>query len=206
MGQKRKKSADKEEGRADQQAIERYRAKQTRQKRQRIVLVVAIILITGVLITYSFLASQPPYPARTPSEGSIPVPTIGSSDSIPASAHFHSHLDIFLDGKAIPVPEDLGHLPSRLYALHAHDTLGIIHMEYSSVRTYTLAEVFEVWGWPLDSNQIFDKTGAVTLYVNGAQIPFDSGTHINQHDEIVLVYGAPPPSIPSTYDFASHGA
>jgi hypothetical protein len=56
-----------------------------------------------------------------------------------AAEHFHAHLDIFVDGKPVAVPADIGFSfapdgkPAGISALHTHDESGIIHIEARSL-------------------------------------------------------------------------
>jgi hypothetical protein len=62
-------------------------------------------------------------------------------------AHIHQHLDIYVDGRKVPVPALIGIDPAAGFApLHVHDTSGVIHVESPTVRSYTLGEFFAVWG------------------------------------------------------------
>ncbi len=180
--------------------IKKYHSKKRR--RQRIIIAAGIVII--VIVVAYFALSQPlTFPLRTPA--SLPdVPQLTSEQTL--ALHIHLHLDIYINGTHVLIPNNLGHLSSGiLYAIHTHDfdPAGIIHVESPTVRDYTLAEIFEVWGWPLDGNHVFDKTGPVTLYVNNGVTPtqFDANYILHSHDEIVLVYGNPPSDIPSSYSF-----
>lgn len=156
------------------------------------------------MVAYVLLSQPPSYPAQTPSSLND-VPTISSTTNL--AEHIHVHLDIYINGTQYIIPGNVGHLSddTLLYALHTHtnEPSGIIHIESPSVQTFTLSQLFEVYGWPLDSNHIFDKVGPVTLYVNNGITPktFDVNYGMQAHDEIVLVYGNPPVSIPSSFTF-----
>jgi hypothetical protein len=125
--------------------------------------------------------------------------------------HIHAHLDIFINGEAYPIPSNIGIIPNQcIYWLHTHDDTGVIHIESPENRTFTLGEFFDIWGENLSNSQIFDNAvgegnnNIFNVYVNGKQV--DAGTDfrqvpINTHDEIALVYGKPPDSIPSSYKF-----
>jgi hypothetical protein len=61
--------------------------------------------------------------------------------------HLHQHLDLYVDGRQVPVPAGIGIDPAVRFApLHTHDTSGVIHLESPTVRTYTLGQFFAVWG------------------------------------------------------------
>ncbi len=173
--------------------------KSKRARNEKIALVAAALIII-VLIVYALDAKVPGYPARTPTS----LTDVPLSPVAPAY-HIHVHLDVFVNGSHITVPDNLGHLTDgSLYAIHTHDTSGIIHLEAPAQQSFTLGQIFEVWGWPLDSNHIFDQTGPVTLYVDNGNTPhlFDANYVLQPHDEIVLVIGGAPSSgIPSSFTF-----
>ena len=125
--------------------------------------------------------------------------------------HVHAHLDIFINGKAYTIPSNIGIIPNQcIYWLHTHDDTGVIHIESPKERTFTLGELFDIWGEKLSNSRIFDNTigegsnSTLNAYVNGMQV--EAGTDIrhipiNAHDEIAIIYGKPPDSIPSSYKF-----
>jgi len=53
-------------------------------------------------------------------------------------------------------------------------------------------------------NYIASPSQPLNVYVNGTKVP--SGTNyrdikLHSHDEIAIIYGTPPPNIPSSYSF-----
>jgi hypothetical protein len=161
--------------------------------------------------------------AATPLQSLLQAYSSGSSTNAPVindiscdtmehfMMHIHAHLDIFINGEAYPIPSNIGIIPNQcIYWLHTHDDTGVIHIESPENRTFTLGEFFDIWGENLSNSQIFDNTvgegdnNTLNVYVNGKQV--DTGTDfrkipINAHDEIALIYGKPPDSIPSSYRF-----
>ena len=70
-----------------------------------------------------------------------------------AAEHFHAHLDVFVDGKPVAVPADIGFSfsstgqPNGISALHTHDESGIVHFEAPVAGdTYTLGQLLTEWG------------------------------------------------------------
>lgn len=128
--------------------------------------------------------------------------------------HYHAHLDVFVDGKPITVPAEIGFSfsaggqPNGISALHTHDTTGIIHIEAPTPgRSYTLGQVLREWG-VLDGK---DNTGAPhggtggwSAYVNGAKRDGAvTDVVLKAHDEVVLSFGAAPSPLPGTYTFSA---
>ena len=125
--------------------------------------------------------------------------------------HIHAHLDIFINGEAYLIPSNIGIIPNQcIYWLHTHDDTGVIHIESPEERIFTLGEFFDIWGEELSNSRIFDNTvgesidNSLDIYVNGQQVI--DGTDfrqvpINEYDEIAIIYGKPPDSVPSNYNF-----
>ncbi len=121
--------------------------------------------------------------------------------------HYHAHLDIVLDGRAVPVPAGLGisvtdaadnipgsHTPGRpgIAALHTHDTSGVLHVESPTNPQFTLGQLFTEWDVGLGPGQTGsyrDQPGTgVQVYVNGR--PFTANPTrlvLQPHQEIAVV-------------------
>ncbi len=81
--------------------------------------------------------------------------------------HIHPKLDVKVDGKTIPVPEKIG-INKPLYKdhsldkygmqgmapLHTHDNSGVIHVESTVNRDYTLDEFLKIWGIDLNDKSV----------------------------------------------------
>jgi hypothetical protein len=130
-----------------------------------------------------------------------------------AAEHFHAHLDVFVDGKPVTVPADIGvsfnaaGKPDGISALHTHDEPGIIHVEAPVVGdTYTLGQFLTEWG-------ILDGTGTPpgsphsgtvdwSVAVNGQKRDGSiSSVVLKAHDEVVLFHGAVPSPLPTEFNF-----
>jgi hypothetical protein len=125
--------------------------------------------------------------------------------------HVHAHLDIIVNGTAYPIPSDVGRIPGQcIYWAHTHDDSGIIHIESPENRNFTLGEFFDIWGKAFNNSQIFDNivsegdNSTLNVFVNGKKVSAESNYRnaiINAHDEITIVYGTLPESIPPAYEF-----
>ena len=121
-------------------------------------------------------------------------------------SHIHMHLDIFINGEELVVPSNIGIIPDNcIYWMHTHDDTGVIHIESPEDRNFAIGEFFDIWGETFSNNQIFDNNNnTLNVYVNGKKV--DSKTDYRriplvEHDEIAIIYGKPPDSIPSSYKF-----
>jgi hypothetical protein len=121
--------------------------------------------------------------------------------------HYHSHLDIFADGKKVTVPALIGINPGANYLteLHTHDTRGVIHVESPKENDeFSLGQFMAEWGVFLDSHCVGGYCNGLKWYVNGKQQTGNPENLIlKPHQEVAVVVGKPPKSIPSSYKFAS---
>jgi hypothetical protein len=125
--------------------------------------------------------------------------------------HTHQHLDLYLNGKHVAVPANvgIGSDPRYYSPLHTHDRTGILHVESPSNTTYMLGEFFGVWGVRLTPTCIgaYCASGDRTLqtFVDGKRFTADPAKiPLRKHEEIVIAYGTRaqlPEPVPSSYSF-----
>jgi hypothetical protein len=89
------------------------------------------------------------------------------------AVHIHQHLELYVDGRKVPVPAGIGINPAVGFApLHTHDASGVIDVESPTVRTYTLGQFFAVWGVRFTPSCLGGYCAAgdrrLRVYVNGA--------------------------------------
>jgi hypothetical protein len=170
-----------------------------------------VIIFVGLVIACIIAISPISLSFASSSSSSLTIGGITCDKAEHFVTHIHAHLDIFINGKKFAVPSNIGIIPDNcIYWLHTHDDTGVIHIESPDDRTFTLGQFFQIWGETLNNSQIFDNliddnsNNTLNVYVNGKKV--DSKTDykqipLNEHDEIVIVYGKPPSSIPSNYEF-----
>jgi hypothetical protein len=118
--------------------------------------------------------------------------------------HIHAHLDLYVKGRRIQVPADIGIDVRQQFIteLHTHDTTGVIHIESPVVTTFSLGQLFGEWGVKLTSRCVGPYCGAVHWWVNGKAKHGDPAAHVlRAHEEIVVAEGAAPFVVPKTYAF-----
>jgi hypothetical protein len=125
--------------------------------------------------------------------------------------HIHQHLEIFVNGKPVEVPGEIGISQDQTFIspLHTHDTSGIVHVEAPAQRDFTLGEFFDVWGVQLTPTCIGgycnEGDAKLVVYVNGHEVNGDPGLILlRSHDEIVITFGTHaqlPSPIPSSFKF-----
>ena len=142
---------------------------------------------------YQFLAD------RLPSLGLTTLPQEA------VNTHYHSHLDIFVDGKKVSVPALIGINVGAQYItqLHTHDTRGVIHIESpKSNDQFSLGQFVAEWGVFLNGRCIGSYCNGLKWYVNGKRQTGNPQRYtLKSHDEIAIVLGKPPAKIPSEYRF-----
>ncbi|MDE1829021.1 MAG: hypothetical protein KGI25_01735 [Thaumarchaeota archaeon] len=129
-----------------------------------------------------------------------------SIDGIPCETqeystfHIHAHLDTFVNGQHVTVPQYVGIEDNKcLYWLHTHDNSGIIHIEAPQQQNFTLSQFIDVWK---NTGSTQPPSGDPIIFVNGQEVSTNlANTQLNAHDEIAIVYGQTPPNIPSFYQF-----
>lgn len=122
------------------------------------------------------------------------------------ATHIHAHLSIFANGKRVTVPKLIGINPGAGYLteLHTHDTRGVIHVESPRADdTFTLGQFVGEWGVFLNARCIGAYCNGFKWYVDGKQQTGNpAGLTLKSRQQIALVAGKPPKTIPSTFKFA----
>jgi hypothetical protein len=169
---------------------------------KKLIAIIGIIAMIGGIGIYSAMAPHTLFPT---------IPTIDGIACNPMESsvfHIHAHMDIFINGVYSIVPSQIGIPGHCFYWLHTHDNSGIIHIEAPMHREFTLGLFFDIWNKKLNNDQIFNyvanANNPLKVYINGIKVP--DGTNyrdikLNAHDEIAIVYGTPPFTIPASYKF-----
>jgi hypothetical protein len=124
----------------------------------------------------------------------------GQSDT---GFYIHALLRIFINGKPVPVPAQIGIDPQErfLAPLHTHDATGIVHIESQRPYRFTLGQVFTIWGVRFTDTRIggYANHGVRRLraFVNGRPVAHPAARILRAHDRIVVGYGSPR-SFPTT--------
>jgi hypothetical protein len=143
--------------------------------------------------------------------------------------HVHAHLDVFVDGRRVPVPAGIGINVSdpgvqsgetehgKAYGgislcdepcispLHTHDPTGILHTESLQASPNVLGQFFTEWGVRLDGSCVgayCEPETPIVVYVDGEQYDEDPAEiELTDGRQIAVVIGTPPAQIPASYDF-----
>jgi hypothetical protein len=126
----------------------------------------------------------------------------------PQPLAFYAHLSILVNNEPQKIPTYLGasrQPPTHcFYAIHTHDSSGRIHVTPAAPATFTLGELFEIWGQPLTNTNVAGVTGLpVEIYVtdNGTTTRVDdtdwANIELRDHREITIELGTPLAEIPN---------
>jgi hypothetical protein len=111
--------------------------------------------------------------------------------------HIHSLLHVYVNGKPVTVPANIGLKPPSgpFSPIHTHDTSGIVHMEADEEYPFTIGQFLAVWGVRFSNDQIgpYKSKGneKLSVYVNGEKVSNAVNYVMKEHDNIVVGYGKP---------------
>jgi hypothetical protein len=141
----------------------------------------------------------------------IGLPALSSEGT---ALHIHQHLDIFVHGKPVAVPAEIGvnQKANFISPIHTHDATSVIHVESPTIQDFTLGQFFDIWGVQFTAQSIggytADATNALKVFVNGKEFIGDPRAIILvAHQEIVITYGTEkelPNPIPASYVFPAN--
>jgi hypothetical protein len=139
------------------------------------------------------LPSPPPWPA--PADPLPGLAAIGIKGYLQEKydTHIHIHLSVYYEGKPVAVPGGLGIDPKGTFIapMHTHIESGVVHLQGPTGTSYTLGQLFTLWGIPLQG---------ATAYDRGVPAPDAAALVLQADHEIAVVFGAPPARIPVDYD------
>jgi hypothetical protein len=144
----------------------------------------------------------PPWPAEI-ERLRARLDAIGVPARAGTTLHTHQHLDVFVNGGRVVVPAGIGIGEGLISPLHTHDASGVIHVESTTVRSYSLAEFFAVWGVRLTKTCLAGECGPGKLhfFVDGKPATDPNRIVLTHHQEIAVAFGPPPKPVPSRYRF-----
>ncbi|MBA5636419.1 hypothetical protein H3H37_05065 [Duganella sp. LX20W] len=157
---------------------------------------------TSTLLTAGVTVGTPNWPDGSTASGGNGAPVAGINCLVTEDYHIHAHLTILRDGNALAIPAHIG-LQGCAYELHTHDQSGVIHIETSSARQFTLGQLFAVWGQPLSRSNVAGITGLpVTVLYNDSDTVLEwtgdiGALELTSHRSITIELGAPQYTVPA---------
>jgi hypothetical protein len=214
---------------AAREAAEREAARQQRIRRATIVVGAAALVVVVAVVSFLVFrgdgkkptAASTPTASAAPGVASWPAPAAADVPGLVRTAglellpaegttvHFHTHLDILVDGTAATVPGGIGVAGNTgISSLHSHQTDGIIHVEAPAPGHWTLGQFFTEWRVTLSQSCVGELCATadkpLRFYVNGQPYQGDpTQIELTAHGEIAIVYGPLPAgqSPPASYTF-----
>lgn len=136
------------------------------------------------------------------------LPALGTEGT---ALHTHEHLDVFVHGRQVTVPAQIGIDPAGQFIspLHTHDDSGVIHVESPTQRAFSLGQFMDVWGVLFTRDCIgslcTSGDNRLRVYVDGQEATGDPRRlELFSHEQIVVTYGTNaelPSPIPDSYGF-----
>jgi hypothetical protein len=157
---------------------------------------IVAVMVVGGLVIYSGVTAGPKTYAT--------IDGVDCQSGEMLAYHIHAALEIMVDGQQVTVPKNTGIRSNCLFWLHTHDDSGLIHIEASAQRDFTLGQFFAIWGESLSSTQLLDKTSdathEITATVDGQPFTGDPASIVFKNAETIVLqygppFGAPPKSI-----------
>jgi aspartate-semialdehyde dehydrogenase len=149
----------------------------------------------------------PPWPAPPPGAVAVGVRAAGLSlvAGLAVTTRFALHLDVTVNGRAVPVPAGLGvdSASGEQAPLTTADDSGIVHVASDAqAPRFTLGQLFDEWQVALAADRLGGLHGEpIAAHVNGAPVDGDpAAVVLAPHQEIAVSAGSPVP-VPSTYSF-----
>ena len=208
----------------------------TRLGRSRLV-AAAVVAASGVAVALGFLGAvqrdaasgsvpAPRAPAGLPGELDGPGPWPRNVDELRqrlaalgltalgregTRLHTHQHLDVFVNGRRVPVPAGIGIAASGAFIspIHTHDATGIVHVESPAVQPFFLGQFFGVWGVRFTPSCLgaYCASGQRRLWIfsDGKLVQSDPrALLLGEHEEIVVAFGTRrqlPRPVPQSFAF-----
>ena len=176
--------------------MRRQRQEQLIAKRRRnviITVVITCVVIVGAVV--GFIALIRATSTNSTNQLAPPVGNIECNAAEQLAFHIHAHLDIYINGKSVPLPGNVGITSNCYYWLHTHDASGVVHMEAPKVVKLTLGTFLQLWRDQFSrlqyQNQL-SSTDGWKVYINGKPYNGDfNKIELKSHELITLAYNSP---------------
>jgi hypothetical protein len=221
----RTRAEKKELARAEREAVRRQIARAQRRRQLVWIAGITIAVAAGVFFFTNRNDTSSTPPGALPGEltTEAPWPANGAKSAARATAlglppegttmHEHANVQIFVHGKEEQIPTDVGINPSAgtIQSIHTHDDTGLVHLESSESREFTLGDFFGVWGVRFTPSCLGaycnEGDNRLQVFLDGEEVTDDlQDVQLDDQTVIVVTYGTPaelPDPIPSSFDFSS---
>jgi hypothetical protein len=223
-GPQRTRAEKKELARAEREAARRRIARAQRRRQLAWIVGITVVVAAGVFL-FTNRNEQDTSTVALPGELTTEAPWDANAAKSAARAtalglppegttmHEHANVQIFVHGQNERIPTDIGIDPAAgtIQSIHTHDDTGLVHLESSESREFTLGDFFGVWGVRFTPSCIGaycnDGNNRLRVFLDGEEVT-DNLRDVQLDDQAVIVvtYGTPaelPDPIPSSFDFSS---
>ena len=223
-GPQRSRAEKKELARAEREAARRRIARAQRRRQLAWIAGITVVVAAGVFV-FTNRDDQGTSGVTLPGELTTEAPwdanaaksaARGTALGLPAEGttmHEHADVEIFVHGSKESVPTDIGIDASKgtIQSIHTHDDTGLVHLESSQSREFTLGEFFGVWGVRFTPSCLGaycnEGNNRLQVFVDGEEVNGSlQDVQLDDQTVIVVTYGTPtelPDPIPSSFDFSS---
>ena len=123
--------------------------------------------------------------------------------------HAHALISFYKDGQRLALPGNIGRNANCNYELQTADKSGVVHIQSSAAKTFTLGQFFAVWGQSLSADTVAGLEGKPSYYIIDnetiTQYTDDpQNIELKPHREVLIVTGTPPTQVPR-YDWGASG-
>jgi hypothetical protein len=155
------------------------------------------IAIAGVLIASVVAASVSISNAQPFRLTPAPDNPTDAHDPKLLAMHSHVHVQLFVDGQQIALAANIGidealhsghsldkyAVGSQMAPMHTHSNDGLIHLESSVMRDYTMGEFMAIWGVDLD------EIRTISVTVDGRPVQDYENLVLKDGQQIILQIG-----------------
>jgi hypothetical protein len=223
-GAQRSRAEKKELARAEREAARRRIARAQRRRQLAWIVGITIAVAAGVFF-FTNRNERDTSTAALPGELTTKAPWDANAAESAARAtalglpaegttmHEHANVQIFVHGTNERIPADIGidTAAGTIQSIHTHDDTGLVHLESSQSREFTLGEFFGVWGVRFTPTCLGaycnEGNNRLQVFVDGDEVTDNlQDVQLDDQTVIVVTYGTAaelPDPIPSTFDFSS---
>ena len=157
-------------------------------------------------VHYSFGTQPPPWHKLINVQGGAEAAGLAIGPAAGTARRFDCHLDIFANGRPVQVAAGLGVDGKFVSEVRTRGKGVVVVASSDPGKRFTLGQLFMEWAVTLGPSRLggftADAEHPLTAYVNGVERAGDPAMiELLPRSEITLVYGAPPPKIPTSYAF-----
>ncbi len=150
--------------------------------------------IIGALAVIAFISLIPFQVNNVSQKEVLDLPNLPTEDGF---VHWHTELDIIINGRSLVIPANIGIRGSEHAVVHTHEADNILHIEqFPNESTMTVGYFFEIWADHINKTVTFNNTcildkcndsdSHVVFTVNGERNE-EFGDYVMQDGDIIRI-------------------